>query len=229
VVEEPFACHPSFAQGYYDRDNRFYLEWDAIAKDQASLDAWLDEWVLRPANHAEYVEKCGDAQWDSLRPAGAVRRGRLRAVRVSAGTRADRYSKIEIMIAASARRLGGVRELLRRRRAAEHRVQPRAADGLAGPAARVRVGRVRRAARAAAAVDRRPDARDRCDRRHVDVRAVRVLPAGGLIDVAFLGGAQIDRFGNLNTTVIGDYAHPKVRLPGSGGACEIAIHAGRSS
>ena len=47
----------------------------------------------------------------------------------------------------------------------------------------------------------------------------------GLIDVAFLGGAQIDRFGNLNTTVIGEYAHPKVRLPGSGGACEIAIHA----
>jgi glutaconate CoA-transferase subunit B len=47
----------------------------------------------------------------------------------------------------------------------------------------------------------------------------------GLIDVAFLGGAQIDRWGNLNTTVIGDYDHPTVRLPGSGGACEIAIHA----
>jgi glutaconate CoA-transferase, subunit B len=47
----------------------------------------------------------------------------------------------------------------------------------------------------------------------------------GLIDVAFLGGAQIDRYGNLNTTVIGDYEQPKVRLPGSGGACEIAIHA----
>src|SRR3972149_5975359 len=39
----------------------------------------------------------------------------------------------------------------------------------------------------------------------------------GLIDVAFLGGAQIDRFGNLNTTVIGDYAKPKVRLPRPGG------------
>ncbi|MEO8197503.1 MAG: CoA-transferase [Thermoanaerobaculia bacterium] len=50
---------------------------------------------------------------------------------------------------------------------------------------------------------------------------------GGKIDVGFLQGAQIDRFGNLNTTVIGDYAHPKVRLPGSGGACEIAIHAKR--
>lgn len=48
---------------------------------------------------------------------------------------------------------------------------------------------------------------------------------GGLVDVAFLGGAQIDRYGNLNTTVIGDYNRPKVRLPGSGGACEIAIHA----
>jgi glutaconate CoA-transferase subunit B len=50
---------------------------------------------------------------------------------------------------------------------------------------------------------------------------------GGRVEVAFLGGAQIDRFGNLNTTVIGDYAAPKVRLPGSGGACEIAINAQR--
>jgi glutaconate CoA-transferase subunit B len=50
---------------------------------------------------------------------------------------------------------------------------------------------------------------------------------GGLIDVGFLGAAQIDRFGNLNSTVIGDYAHPKVRLPGSGGACEIALLARR--
>ncbi len=48
---------------------------------------------------------------------------------------------------------------------------------------------------------------------------------GGLVDVALLGGAQIDRFGNLNTTAIADYANPKVRLPGSGGACEIAINA----
>lgn len=47
----------------------------------------------------------------------------------------------------------------------------------------------------------------------------------GKIDVALLGGAQIDRYGNLNTTVIGDYAKPKTRLPGSGGACEIAINA----
>jgi len=48
---------------------------------------------------------------------------------------------------------------------------------------------------------------------------------GGLVDVALLGGAQIDKYGNLNTTVIGPYETPKVRLPGSGGACEIAINA----
>jgi glutaconate CoA-transferase subunit B len=48
---------------------------------------------------------------------------------------------------------------------------------------------------------------------------------GGLIDVGFLGAAQIDRFGNINTTVIGDYDEPTTRLPGSGGACEIAINA----
>jgi glutaconate CoA-transferase, subunit B len=48
---------------------------------------------------------------------------------------------------------------------------------------------------------------------------------GGRVDVGFLGAAQIDRFGNINSTVIGDYDHPKTRLPGSGGACEIAINA----
>src|SRR5918998_6541447 len=50
----------------------------------------------------------------------------------------------------------------------------------------------------------------------------------GRIEVGLLGGAQIDRYGNINTTVVGDYGQPVVRLPGSGGAAEIAIHAGRT-
>src|SRR5215213_9655266 len=49
---------------------------------------------------------------------------------------------------------------------------------------------------------------------------------GGRITVGFLGGAQIDRFANLNTTVVGPYDKPKVRLPGGGGAPEIASHCG---
>jgi len=54
------------------------------------------------------------------------------------------------------------------------------------------------------------------------------LLQNGRIEVGFLGGAQIDRFGNINTTVVGAYDHPDVRLPGSGGAAEIAIHARRT-
>lgn len=50
----------------------------------------------------------------------------------------------------------------------------------------------------------------------------------GLVEIALLGGAQIDRYGNLNSSVIGDYSKPKTRLPGSGGACEIATNAQRT-
>jgi glutaconate CoA-transferase subunit B len=49
----------------------------------------------------------------------------------------------------------------------------------------------------------------------------------GNVDVGFLGGAQIDQYGNINATVIGDYEHPKVRLPGSGGSMEISAWANR--
>jgi len=72
VVEEPLACHPSFTQGYYDRDNAFYLAWDKITRDPEGLSGWLDEWVFGLANHREYVEKFGDAHWDRLRPQPAM-------------------------------------------------------------------------------------------------------------------------------------------------------------
>jgi glutaconate CoA-transferase subunit A len=72
VVAEPFGCHPSFAQGYYDRDNAFYLDWDRIAREPASLDAWLEEWVYGLESHRDYVEKWGAAHWDALRPAPAL-------------------------------------------------------------------------------------------------------------------------------------------------------------
>ncbi len=56
----------------------------------------------------------------------------------------------------------------------------------------------------------------------------QLLLQGGRIEVGFLGGAQVDRWGNINTTVVGPYDHPTVRLPGSGGAAEIAVHARRT-
>jgi glutaconate CoA-transferase subunit A len=72
VVEEPFACHPSYAQGYYDRDNQFYLDWERISKDPETLGGWLDEWVYDLGCHRDYVEKWGAGHWDSLRPGVAM-------------------------------------------------------------------------------------------------------------------------------------------------------------
>jgi glutaconate CoA-transferase, subunit A len=72
VVVCPRGAHPSYAQGYYDRDNRFYLEWDRISRDPAVLDAWLDEWVHGTREHSEYVEKLGAERWTGLTPAPAL-------------------------------------------------------------------------------------------------------------------------------------------------------------
>jgi glutaconate CoA-transferase subunit A len=71
VVVEPFGAHPSYAQGYYDRDNAFYLEWDRISRDEDSLQAWLKEWVHGVANRHEYVAKMGEARLLGLRPTPA--------------------------------------------------------------------------------------------------------------------------------------------------------------
>ncbi|SCK32492.1 glutaconate CoA-transferase subunit A [Streptomyces sp. WMMB 714] len=66
VVECPRGAHPSFAQGYYDRDNAFYRSWSAISKDKERLTAWLAEWVHGTRDHAEYVDKLGEEFWDGL-------------------------------------------------------------------------------------------------------------------------------------------------------------------
>src|SRR5437764_948352 len=71
VVVEPGACHPSYAQGYYDRDNRFYLEWDTVARDPATLEAWLKEWVYGLDTHTDYMDKLGTERWESLKPGEA--------------------------------------------------------------------------------------------------------------------------------------------------------------
>ncbi len=71
VVVEPFGAHPSYVQGAYDRDNRFYLDWDAITRDEDALQAWLREWVYDLDGRAAYVEKLGSERVASLRPGAA--------------------------------------------------------------------------------------------------------------------------------------------------------------
>ena len=66
VVCEPWGAHPSYAQGYYDRDNDFYVAWEEISRDPKRLSAWLDAFVFGVADRAAYMEKLGSAR-DRLR------------------------------------------------------------------------------------------------------------------------------------------------------------------
>ena len=60
VCHIPFACHPSYAQGYYDRDNEFYLQWDKLSESNESVKSWLDEWVYGLSDRGQYWQKLGE-------------------------------------------------------------------------------------------------------------------------------------------------------------------------
>lgn len=66
VVHEPYGAHPSYVQGYYDRDNQAYLQWDKISQDQASTEQWLQEWVYGLPDRAAYLAKLGAGYLDNL-------------------------------------------------------------------------------------------------------------------------------------------------------------------
>src|SRR6266487_3311896 len=71
VVQVPYGAHPSYVQGYYDRDNAFYLMWDALSRDPARVGAWLDEWVYSVSDHAEYLRKLGAETLARIKPGSA--------------------------------------------------------------------------------------------------------------------------------------------------------------
>src|SRR3989442_3813191 len=71
VVVEPWGAHPSYVQGVYDRDNRFYLDWDEITRDEATTQAWLREWVYDLGGRSDYMAKLGDERMTALMPGSA--------------------------------------------------------------------------------------------------------------------------------------------------------------
>jgi glutaconate CoA-transferase subunit A len=75
VVVEPFGAHPSYVQGAYDRDNRFYVEWDAISRDHSRLMAWLDDWIHGLPGRAEYMERLGEDVQARIRTTGPALAG----------------------------------------------------------------------------------------------------------------------------------------------------------
>ena len=68
VCHVPYCAHPSYTQGYHDRDNQFYLDWDEISKTEASVGAYLDEWVYGLPDRAAYWEKLGPEVHERLLP-----------------------------------------------------------------------------------------------------------------------------------------------------------------
>jgi len=67
VCHIPFACHPSYAQGYYDRDNEFYLEWDKVSESSDKVNDWLEEWVYGIKDRNEYWQKLGEEVHERLK------------------------------------------------------------------------------------------------------------------------------------------------------------------
>ena len=80
VCQVPYCSHPSYTQGYYDRDNAFYLQWDEISKSREAVKAYLDEWVYGVQDRSEYWEKLGPDTHARLkiesRPSAVVDYGR---------------------------------------------------------------------------------------------------------------------------------------------------------
>jgi glutaconate CoA-transferase subunit A len=89
VVECPGATHPSFAQGYTDRDNDFYRAWSGISSDPVRLSSWMDEWIYGTRDHTEYLAKLGTATLDRLRVGEAL------SGQINYGTRLERETTDE--------------------------------------------------------------------------------------------------------------------------------------
>ena len=66
VVHEPFGAHPSYVQGYYDRDNEFYLSWDKVSRDQSATEKWLEEWVFGVPDRQAYLKLLGEESLSKL-------------------------------------------------------------------------------------------------------------------------------------------------------------------
>lgn len=67
VCHVPYACHPSYAQGYYDRDNEFYLAWDKVSSSEDMIRSWLDDWVFGVKDREEYWAKLGEEVHERLK------------------------------------------------------------------------------------------------------------------------------------------------------------------
>ncbi len=201
IAVVPGGAFPSYAHGYYKRGNAFYKAWDPIARDRDTFLKWIDENVMK--------KSAGD--FAQYRKARGVTHS---------------YTATEMMTVVAARALKNDDVVF---------------VGIGAPSAACNLARLTHAPDItliyeSGTIGTKPNVLplsigdgELSDTALTTVAVpemFRYWLQGGRITVGFLGGAQIDRFANLNTTVVGDYAKPKVRLPGGGGAPEIATSCG---
>ena len=202
VCEVKGGAFPSYAQGYYARNNAFYKQWDGDRAGTRHLLAWIERHVM------------GTKDFDEFR----------KSMRSEAWSMPD-YTADEMMTIAAARMMrNGV--LLRRHRSAQRGGEPRASHARARHRTHLRIGLHRHETHMSAPFDRRRRTLRNGRHRGFDHRDLRLLAPGRTHRRGFLGAAQIDRFANINSTVIGAYDKPKTRLPGAGGAPAIAANCG---
>ena len=207
VVEVPGGAFPSYAQGYYPRNNGFYKQWDAISRERDSFLAWMKD------------ERAGE------RPRGFCR-ARAQTSRGGGVSIMADYKPNEMMTIAAARALKN---------------EDVCFVGIGQPSAACNLARLTHAPGItliyeSGTLATKPNILplsigdgELCETALTTVSVpemFRYWLQGGRIKIGFLGGAQIDKFANLNTTVVGPYDKPKVRLPGGGGAPEIATSCG---
>ena len=191
--------------GFSVRDNAFYKAWDAISKDRDAFTAWIDKHVMGTADFAEYCESVGH-----LMP---------------------EYTTDELMIVNAARQLGALAAAGKRQCFVGIGL-PSTAANLARRLYPIEPVLIYESGCIGSKPTRLPLSIGDGELAETTDAVVSVPEIfaywlqAGRIDIGFLSGAQLDKFANINSTVIGAYESPKTRLPGAGGAPEIAASAG---
>ena len=224
VVHVPYGSYPCNMPGKYYFDLEHLKEWNEVEKDIQRFEKFLDKYIYGVKDWEEYVEICGGKKkLEELRKIEMLENNNVTNSRdVVHNVSTASYNTTEFMICAASRFLEDgktvvvgtglpmLAAMLAQKTHAPNLLMMFEAGGIAPllPSLPMSVGDSRTHYKSLVATSM-PEIMETCAR--------------GMVDYAFLGGAQIDKFGNLNSTMIGsDYEKPKVRLPGSGGANDLA-------
>ena len=222
VVHVPYGSHPCQMPYSYFFDEQHIGEWLAASRSDEGVEKYLETYVYGCDNHEAYLKRIGGSR--ALQRLRQIEHFELEMtapwIKKSEGKPRDSYSSTELLASAAAHALEDgksvfvgtglpmIAAMLAQRTHAPNLLLVFEAGGIGPqmPVLPISVGDSRTFYQAVAASS---------------MHDTMSMSQAGYLDYGFLGAAQIDRYGNINTTVIGPYEHPVVRLPGSGGANDV--------